>query len=311
MPEVKWEEKTLPSYHLNNIQHGSNYVGVFTLDPVDTPYNGKRPISRNTSGICHKPFDELIQYVKCEAPNIQKYMWWAIPHYVNLCNGEYKAEDMNEWVEFSLSPQTSPWRMLLDQFDYTVTRNDKGLVTGLIMPIPDINTVALFHWFKGLRGVIERRCVPFLYAKKNGVTDNDILYKLYVLSSYMVPRSDKPEELQFWWGGEHQPFKLRLNDNLKEAKIICKLKNYSLLNTKYYYGSKSQGEYVFGMQGLTSNQQTCYHSFIRENFVKAKTKSVARGYFTKIIEREHYHNPPNINLDMLIENVDKLWDFLA
>jgi hypothetical protein len=313
MPEVKWEHK-FPDSRLETIQYNTNYVGVFTLDPVRRLYHEKdTPYRAVISGICHKPFDEIINDAKSntspykENIGVTLYMWWAIPHY----KGMLTPTEQNEWIEFSLSPETSPWRMMLDKFDYSITRDENGLITGLIMPIPHINTVALFHLFKGIRGAVERRTLPFLHAKKNGVKDQQLLYKLYVLSSYFVSLPEDLDQCIYSIGGEHQPFKLELNDNVLNSNMICNLNHHSLLNSVYYYGSCNMGTHVFGQKGLDDSVHNKMERFIVENFQKDGKKKVNEGYFLKIIEPPYNMVHYNVDLDLFIENVDKIWEILS
>lgn len=313
MPEVKWEHQ-LPDNRLETIQYITNHVGVFSLDPVRRLYHEKdTPYRSVSSGICHKPFHEIIDNAKYnifgykENAEVPFYMWWAIPHYKNMLS----PLEQNEWIEFSLSPETSPWRMMLDKFDYSITRNEDGLITGLIMPVPHINTVALFHLFKGIRGAVERRTLPFLHAKKIGVTDQQLLHKLYVLSSYFVSLPEDLGRCIFSIGGEHQPFKLKLNENVLNSNMICNLNHHSLLKSTYYYGQCNMGTHVFGQRTMGEGIHNKMDKFILENLVKNGKEKVNEGYFLKIIEP--LYNTPRyyVDLDLFIENVDKIWEILS
>lgn len=322
MPEVKWEEP-LPNSRLNRIQINTNYVGVCTMEPVfvHSPYYSqrvpdKKKLNYETSGICHKPFNEIIQDAKNvwsahkeENKDKPLHMWWCIPS-TNSLQKVYSDKEINEWSEFCLDLETSPWRDVLKEFDYSVTRNEEGLVTGLVMPIPNINTIALFHLFKGLRGVVERRCMPFLHAKREGITDKTLLYKLFVLSSFFVQKGDSPRDILFHVGGEHTAFKMKLNNNVLNGTVTCKLKNHSLLNTGYYYGQQNMGGHVFGQQTLPDSIHSRGKTFVLENLQKG-TGSVLRGFFLKVTEPQWTFNGPTVDMDKLIEKVDEVWEFLS
>jgi hypothetical protein len=152
--------------------------------------------------------------------------------------------------------------------------------------------------------------MPFLHAKRKGITDKTLLYKLFVLSSFFVQKGDSPRDILFHVGGEHTAFKMKLNNNVLNGTVTCKLKNHSLLNTGYYYGQQNMGGHVFGQQALPDSIHSRGKTFVLENLQKG-TGSVLRGFFLKVTEPQWTFNGPTVDMDRLIEKVDEVWEFLS
>jgi hypothetical protein len=319
LPEVKWKFD-LPADAKLTYQAEYNYSGVFLLSEDG---DGKVMSPVTTKGSCHYSLYGLID----KHPNKKDLYFWISTTYNQHWGLTHK--EMEEWFKFTLDPATSPWGALLNELEYSVVRerSDKCM-NALVMKVPDINTVALFHMFKGIRGIREQRALPFLLAKKMGVTDLALLYKIYVLSSYFHVNDTSAKEKQFIFslGMDHQPFKKKLNANILNKRMVCDLhdNNRSLLNTHAYYGSDDMPNHVFGCVNFPSVEtsydgNTGYNRLanrIREQVIKSEDIKAPpkMGYYTNVIERVDttvHRDKYLLNMKHFIEQADTLWEILS